>query len=489
MAYDCALEAESASPLLSLIPELLCHLLSSYHLSAQDLVACSATSRFFRQSVETNVGSQQLSVPIVEFAARAACFNDSIFQILPPDVQQDVRRKCGGSWIQALHFLQCLQDGVNFSRGQVLASRDFSLVVSATGRLFSFGSGGDFCLGTGRTENVWSPLSPGGMLTACRVRQVAAGPRHVLVCCEEGDVFAFGVDQAGCLGTQNVGSSVPVPTRIPIPPPHARAHIVQVATGFDFSILLSADSEVFTLGSNSSGCLGLGTAGDELVPRVVEALNVSRLKCQVVRVAAGVSHSLAVTSRGDLFTWGAGSHGKLGHGTRDTERSPRLVKHLRTQGVHVVDAKGGGDITIALGAAGDVFTWGWGSSGRLGHGGYGDEMLPKRVLRLEGVRAVQVGASARRTFVVSDRGQVLTFGWSAKRALELASHKIAQISMGSGHTIALTTSGKILTYGNGERGQLGFAPDREDMRAVVPTEVTLVAADANSRTGPPARLA
>lgn len=474
MAVERAAEAEAAIPLLNLTPELLSHLLAGYHLSAHDLVACIATCRLFRQFIDVGVGDRQLSVPLVEFAAREACFKDSIYRTLLPDIQRDVWRRCALSWLQTLHFLQCLQSNINLSRGQVLACRDFSLVVDAGGRLFSFGNGGDYCLGTGRAENVWVPLPPGGALAARKVRQMAAGPRHVLVCCEDGDVLAFGIDQAGCLGTRRVDGEVPVPMKIQVAPPHARrAHIVQVATGFDFSLLLSAEGEVFALGSNSNGCLGLGTGSNELVPRVVDALHPSQLKCQVVRVAAGVAHSLAVTSGGDLYTWGGGSHGKLGHGSRDTERSPRLVRHLRERRVHVVDAKGGGDISIALGAAGDVYTWGWGSSGRLGHGGYGDEMLPKRVLNLEAVRAVQVGASVRRTFVVSDRGQVLTFGWSAKRALELANHKIAQISMGSGHTMALTVPGKILTYGNGERGQLGFRPDREDMRAIVPTEIGL----------------
>ncbi len=45
-------------------------------------------------------------------------------------------------------------------------------------------------------------------------------------------------------------------------------------------------------------------------PVLVEGLHDKR----VVRVTAGGSHSAAVTESGQLYTWGKGSYGRLGHG-------------------------------------------------------------------------------------------------------------------------------------------------------------------------------
>ena len=107
-------------------------------------------------------------------------------------------------------------------------------------------------------------------------------------------------------------------------------------------------------------------------------------------IACGPHHSLAVTTSGRLFTWGDNRNGKLGHGHNRPELLPRLVDSLATAGTRVVQAAGGADISICLDVAGRVFTWGWSASGRLGRGGYGDEMMPGVVSKLAGVRIVRV---------------------------------------------------------------------------------------------------
>ena len=46
---------------------------------------------------------------------------------------------------------------------------------------------------------------------------------------------------------------------------------------------------------------------------------------RVVCIAAGFSHSVAVTAGGGVFTWGCGTHGRLGHGSHSDEFLPRQV--------------------------------------------------------------------------------------------------------------------------------------------------------------------
>jgi hypothetical protein len=45
----------------------------------------------------------------------------------------------------------------------------------------------------------------------------------------------------------------------------------------------------------------------------------------IVKVACGVGFTIAVTRDGRMYTWGIGSHGRLGHGTYDNELHPRLI--------------------------------------------------------------------------------------------------------------------------------------------------------------------
>jgi len=62
-------------------------------------------------------------------------------------------------------------------------------------------------------------------------------------------------------------------------------------------------------------------------------------------VAAGSYHTMAVTDAGELFTWGDGRFGKLGHGDDNHKFVPTLVEGLRGQ--RVVGVAGGLCHTLA----------------------------------------------------------------------------------------------------------------------------------------------
>ena len=46
---------------------------------------------------------------------------------------------------------------------------------------------------------------------------------------------------------------------------------------------------------------------------------------EVVSIAAGGAHSACITSTGELFTWGKGRYGRLGHGDSEDQPKPKLV--------------------------------------------------------------------------------------------------------------------------------------------------------------------
>lgn len=56
-------------------------------------------------------------------------------------------------------------------------------------------------------------------------------------------------------------------------------------------------------------------------PRLIEALKSKRVR----DIACGSSHSAAITSNGDLYTWGLGEYGRLGHGDNTTQLKPKQV--------------------------------------------------------------------------------------------------------------------------------------------------------------------
>lgn len=138
-------------------------------------------------------------------------------------------------------------------------------------------------------------------------------------------------------------------------------------------------------------------------------------KSFVVQVACGISFTAAVTAHGELFTWGCGTFGQLGHGSTDDQTSPTLVEFFADHWItHVAT---GAKHTAAVTAHGELFTWGHGKHGQLGHGLTSDrkatdEHLPKQVEQLRGVHVVQVQApvDGHFTAVVTQHGDLYTFG-------------------------------------------------------------------------------
>jgi len=106
--------------------------------------------------------------------------------------------------------------------------------------------------------------------------------------------------------------------------------------------------------------LGHGGEQTELVPRLIEAL----VGKKVVGVAAGCIHTAVWTEAGELFTFGLGGTGQLGHGGRQNEDVPRLVEALAGNRVNGVAAAT--YHTAVWTEAGELFSLGEGSRWKAG---------------------------------------------------------------------------------------------------------------------------
>lgn len=66
----------------------------------------------------------------------------------------------------------------------------------------------------------------------------------------------------------------------------------------------------------------------------------------VVSVSAGRVHSIALTSKGEVWAWGSGRNGRLGLGSSIDEAEPALVESL--VGMKVLQAVSGFDHNLLL---------------------------------------------------------------------------------------------------------------------------------------------
>ena len=98
-----------------------------------------------------------------------------------------------------------------------------------------------------------------------------------------------------------------------------------VAIGHNHVLVLTDEGAVLSFGDGDAGQLGHGDRANQREPKVIEALRGVR----VVAIAMGQDHSLVLTDEGAVLSFGHGGHGRLGHGDRKTQRTPKEIEALR----------------------------------------------------------------------------------------------------------------------------------------------------------------
>ena len=90
----------------------------------------------------------------------------------------------------------------------------------------------------------------------------------------------------------------------------------------------------------TAGQLGLGDSAERASPCVLPALPAPQAVC------CGDYHSILLSTSGEVFSWGCGEHGQLGHGDLETCSAPRLVRSLAVLRIDAVAC--GARHTLAL---------------------------------------------------------------------------------------------------------------------------------------------
>lgn len=258
-----------------------------------------------------------------------------------------------------------------------------------------------------RTVRVLGVLALTGLGGVVRAADLAAGWTHSAAV-KEGRVWTWGDNAWGQLGQPDAGRSLR-----PRPVVGLRAATAVAASWH--TLALTEDGQVYAWGRNTFGQLGNGRFG-------VEAKELSPVRVQrvteVVAVAAGWDHSLALTREGKVYAWGSRAHGQLGDGVRETGR-PAAVPQPVPGLTGIVAIAAGGQHSLALRRDGALFAWGSNWNGQLGNGGLKagtHSAVPQPVLGPDGKAPLSnvtaIAAGGLHSVAASRDGQIYAWGYN-----------------------------------------------------------------------------
>uniref|UniRef100_A0A8C5X7T2 X-linked retinitis pigmentosa GTPase regulator n=1 Tax=Malurus cyaneus samueli TaxID=2593467 RepID=A0A8C5X7T2_9PASS len=201
-----------------------------------------------------------------------------------------------------------------------VCGRNHTLVYTERGNVYAAGGNSEGQLGLGDTEERTTFHIIRFFTNQHKIKQLSAGSYTSAAVTEDGQLFVWGDNSEGQIGLANE-ASVSVPCKVDVGKP-----ISSVSCGYYHSALITADGELYTFGEAANGKLGLlpEQLKNNRVPQpvlgIVEKVN---------KVACGGEHTVVLTET-DVYTFGLGQYGQLGHGTFVFESSvPKSVKHLK----------------------------------------------------------------------------------------------------------------------------------------------------------------
>ncbi len=283
-----------------------------------------------------------------------------------------------------------------------------------------------------------------------------------------GTVYAFGGNGNGQFG-DGTTTSDPSPTQVDVP---SGVSFVQESAGWGVSEFLSSTGAVYSAGNGALGQLGDGSTASSLVP--VKADLPSGVTATAV--AAGTETDIALASTGAVYAWGAGG-GQLGNGSSASSDVP--VKVDLPSGVIATAIGAGMNSFAAVTSTGQVYTWGLDQSGQLGTGATGNPdapvLTPSLAALPSGVVATGVSVGANFVLITDTAGTV--YGWGENdsgevgagftsqsgcncdptptKALLPSGADITAVSAGGTDGLALAGNGTVYSWGSNTAGQLG----------------------------------
>ena len=285
--------------------------------------------------------------------------------------------------------------------------------------------------------------------------KIKCGYKHIAALTPQSELYVIGSNSYGQIGLHNILYQCE-PYKLLV------CDIKKIYCGqYHTIVIIKSRSEIYVWGANEYGQLGLGNILNYYSPQKLQLSNVSSISC-------GVSHTIAfVKNSNKIYVWGTNYCGELGLGDNRSHNKPTEL----FLSFDVLKIKCGQCFTIVLSTNNKLFACGINEQGQLGLGDRARRNTLQELL-LKEIQIISISCGIYHTMALTNRGEI--YGWGnngdgqlglgyASQVAVLIPTKISldkiflSISCGSFHTIAVTIYNDLYVWGHNKMGQLGLA--------------------------------
>ena len=346
----------------------------------------------------------------------------------------------------------------------IVSGTAHTCAVTTSGRAKCWGLNDNGQLGDDSTLMRLFPVDASNLTDG--IEAVAAGSHHTCALTVSGGLKCWGKNNSGQLGDRTNAER-----HVPAYVSGLSSDVIAVATGESHTCAVTTSGTAKCWGLNYNGQLGDGTTTTRIAPG-----DVSGLGSGVKAIAAGASHTCVLTQSGGVKCWGKNNSGQLGDGSIAERHIPAYVSGLASD---VIAVAAGESHTCAVTTSGGVKCWGLNDGGQLGDNSTATRVTPVNVSGLStGVNAIATGSG--HTCALTESGGVTCWGknnsgqlgdrTNAERHVPvnvtgLASDVVA-VAAGESHTCAATASSGVKCWGANDNGQLGNRSNSNTLQLV-----------------------
>ena len=237
------------------------------------------------------------------------------------------------------------------------------LIITNNSDLWSCGNNefGQLCLGDLRNQPEFQQTS------FSNISKISVGGFYSLFQNGKGEIYACGSNDNGELGFGHFKKRLIIPTLIPNLP----SNIVQFVCSFQHNLFLDSDGNVFSVGANYYGQLGLDhSTNQNVLNQIVNIPPVKAISC----VSAS---SYLVDFEGNVWSFGYNGRGQLGHGDTTQKNVPTKIEGLIN--IQQISHGSSGSCFLAKDSQNKIFVTGYNTHGQLGTGDKESSLTPKEI--------------------------------------------------------------------------------------------------------------